>query len=143
MTDTFTRENLDTMIGSLISDRDRFGNYELEELQDPIDVRSFTGFSDSFVETLNDIFSLMDHEKSPVIILEKTIEMLIARCQITKDDFRAASAIAGGTALPEQQKLFAQRTVLVKTRSHSLLWLTDDMKEKIENVVNDAVYYAR
>lgn len=51
--DTVTQTNMDDMFEVLARGRERFGEYEFEELAEPEEKKCFQGITDLFVSTIN------------------------------------------------------------------------------------------
>lgn len=133
MAEELTQERLDSVIHNLIRDRNRFGDYEVEEVGEPLSERLFVGVSDGIVETLNDIFTFSDQEKSPSVVLERAIACLIDRCQKAKDELIQAKTL-NDVAMHENHRYKALCIAVAKMRSWAGWYIPTETKTRMSEV---------
>lgn len=141
MVETFTHIDLNRVIDRLINDRNRLGDYELEDLSYPEDERSFVGCADAISEVINDFMVLTEQENSLVGALEKAFERLVMRCQIATESLASAHA-NGGEMLAEKQNFYAQRAAAIKAKNYCLPFLPDGTKEKLTDLFQAGARFA-
>ncbi|MBC9704057.1 MAG: hypothetical protein H9W81_03345 [Enterococcus sp.] len=132
-TKTITGDNITSLLADLAHDRNRYGSYEIEELNDPEEDRCFQGMTLLLVDIIRCGYDSKSKGKTNQETLESIILPLVERCHQIKQEYRhSPDSSINIINFGELKKQFdICRTILMRIRRLSSEYLPDELEERI------------